>query len=555
MSSLRQIRTGALVAVLIALSIAPGIAAGIAVAAPAPVPAAADVTSRFAPVQPCRLLDTRTVAGSRVAPGQTVTLPVSGRCAVPTGTQSVAISVTAVDTAAAGFVTVWSADQPQPLASTITWSQPGEVRANGTIVQLSPTGAISLFSSAATDIVVDVSGVFSAASSARTGRFVPMTPARLVDTRTTTRPKAMTAVGVRLPSQVPADAMALAVSITTTESSGAGFFSAYPTGSARPNASVLNTTGPGQTVAATAIVPVGELGLDVFTQAGDHVIVDVFGYFTGASAPMSADGLFVASTPTRVLDTRTGGVPVYTNGSMRVNYAGVTGGTVAAIVANFTATQSRGGGFVTAFPTGTAKPFVSSLNYVVGQSVANMGIVASSTAGVSLYANRTTNMIVDVTGWFTGSALPATGGTADANVAPATPELPGCPTTGRAAIGDKAAQRYWLCQDGYPVTEALPMTTGGLAYALPPIGTYKVFAKLPTNTGIHGERLSRFVAFYTTPRGNRIAFHEVVHQTADSVGDLSLRGSSSGCFRLRPADSIQIWNFLQIGDPVIIITA
>jgi hypothetical protein len=402
--------------------------------------------------------------------------------------------------------------------------------------------------------VVDVSGAFAPADAADAGRFVPLTPTRLLDTRATARPAPASTVTVARPAGVPADAIALAVGITTTESLGPGYFTAYAAGSSRPTASVLNTTGAGQTVAATAIVPISAAGFSVFTQAGDHVIVDVFGWFTGASASESADGLFVPATPTRVLDTRDGGTPVYTNGSVATGASTVTDTSVSAVVANFTATQSRGAGFVTAFPTGTARPGVSSLNYVAGQSVANMAIVPASTAGVSAYANRTTHLVVDVTGWFTGTPVAATGGSPDANVAPASPELPGCPATGRAAVADKAAQRFWLCQDGYPVTDALPMTTGSLSYALPPVGTYHVFAKLPVGTGIHGERLNRFVAFYTTPRGNRIAFHEVVHQTVESVGDPKLRGASSGCFRLRPDDSVRVWDFLQIGDAVVIIT-
>jgi lipoprotein-anchoring transpeptidase ErfK/SrfK len=129
-----------------------------------------------------------------------------------------------------------------------------------------------------------------------------------------------------------------------------------------------------------------------------------------------------------------------------------------------------------------------------------------------------------------------------------------CPATARAAVADKAAQRFWLCVDGHPVTGARPMTTGAWSYGLPPVGTYRVFAKLRWNTGIHGELLERFVAFYRTPRNNRIAFHEVVHQDPATVGDLAKRGSSSGCFRLLESDSILVWDFLQPGDPVVITT-
>ena len=89
------------------------------------------------------------------------------------------------------------------------------------------------------------------------------------------------------------------------------------------------------------------------------------------------------------------------------------------------------------------------------------------------------------------------------------PELPGCPAdAARAAVVDKAAQRFWLCEHGRPSTAQLPMTSGSEAYGLPTVGTYHVFARNVVATGIHGERLHRFVAFYRTPRGNRIAFHE-----------------------------------------------
>ena len=38
------------------------------------------------------------------------------------------------------------------------------------------------------------------------------------------------------------------------------------------------------------------------------------------------------------------------------------------------------------------------------------------------------------------------------------------------------------------------------------------------------------------------------------VGDLDQRGASAGCFRIREDDSIQVWNHLQLGDPVVVIS-
>lgn len=137
---------------------------------------------------------------------------------------------------------------------------------------------------------------------------------------------------------------------------------------------------------------------------------------------------------------------------------------------------------------------------------------------------------------------------------PATPDLPGCPDTARAAVVDKAAQRFWLCEHGAPVTDARPMTSASEEYGLPPVGTHTVFARNTVAIGIHGERLERFVAFYRTPRGNRIAFHKFVNQPEDTVGDLDQRGDSSGCLRVTTDDSWLVWDFLEIGDPVVVIT-
>lgn len=142
---------------------------------------------------------------------------------------------------------------------------------------------------------------------------------------------------------------------------------------------------------------------------------------------------------------------------------------------------------------------------------------------------------------------------------PPTPALPGCPDEPRGAVVDKTAQRFWLCQDGAPITDARPMTSASERYGLPPVTPagepLRVFAKNAVAYGIHGERLERFVAFYTTPRGNRIAFHQYVDQEESTLGDLSLRGASSGCLRIRTDDSYMVWDFLQIGDPVVILTA
>jgi hypothetical protein len=136
---------------------------------------------------------------------------------------------------------------------------------------------------------------------------------------------------------------------------------------------------------------------------------------------------------------------------------------------------------------------------------------------------------------------------------PADPVPLACPATGRAAVADKTAQRFWLCRDGVAIVEPRPMTTGPLDYGLPPVGIYPVFAKLERNRSETGELLERFVAFYRTPRNGRIAFHQYVNQDPATLGDPTLR-VSAGCFRVSVEDSWLVWDFLQIGDPVYVIS-
>ena len=275
------------------------------------VVAAAASTSALVPLQPCRLLDTRT--SSRVAAGAIVEVDVVGRCGIPAGANAVVVTLTVSGAAAPGFLTGWDGASERPEVSNLNFGS-GETRANTALLPLHD-GRFALFAQSAVDLIVDVSGAFVETETATAGRFVAVGPARVADTRTAGALAPGTTVRVPLPEHVPADAVALAVTLTTADSPGAGYVTASPAGSPRPEASVLNTDGAGQTRAVGAIVPVSADGLDVYTSSGSAVIADVTGYFTGPSAPASAEGLFVAAAPRRLLDTRPG-VPVYGRGSV-----------------------------------------------------------------------------------------------------------------------------------------------------------------------------------------------------------------------------------------------
>ena len=142
---------------------------------------------------------------------------------------------------------------------------------------------------------------------------------------------------------------------------------------------------------------------------------------------------------------------------------------------------------------------------------------------------------------------------------PADPDT--CPDTGRAAIVDRATQRAWLCDDG-AVTREMPMTS---AITQPDPGTYEVYAKDARSWSEFGGEVStmtHFVAFtHGKYQGARIAFHSVPTyangdyvQSFESVGELGMRGDSSGCIRVLPDDAVAIWDHLAIGDQVTVLT-
>ena len=86
--------------------------------------------------------------------------------------------------------------------------------------------------------------------------------------------------------------------------------------------------------------------------------------------------------------------------------------------------------------------------------------------------------------------------------------------------------------------------------------------RLTTSTfGGHFSYLDNFVAFTRGMRGFRIGFHAVPRdgngnpfQPYDAVGTPEWYGDSSGCIRVLPAQSIEIWNHLGVGAVVKVIS-
>ena len=393
---------------------------GGAATAHAAAPTAA--TSAYVPVTPTRLADERDGTGLRVVDGRSFTVQVVGRAGI-TNASSVAVIITATNASADGFVVAWASGSPRPSTSNLNLGR-GETRANSAIVPVGDDGSITVSTSAAADVVVDVTGVFVPAGSATSGRFVPLTTKRLIDSRSSGSLSPGSVVNVPLPANVPADATSIVVTLTTSAGRVPGFLTAYPAGAVRPNSSTLNTDAPGQIRAVGSIVPVSAGGIDVLTSGGSSVIVDISGYFTGAAGASSTDGLFVPTAPTRALDTRVSGVPVHRGGTVTIDALADQ----AAVAMNVTITITKGAGYATALPAhvGIDPNSVSSITSDRrNTTIAAAGIAPLSTGGLSLSSSVTTHAIVDVFGYFTGTPLTATvPAPSPAAANPAVPERP-----------------------------------------------------------------------------------------------------------------------------------
>ena len=71
--------------------------------------------------------------------------------------------------------------ETRPVASTL--NSDGRIKSNATIVPAGTGGAVSVFATNTTDVVLDIDGYFVPASNTTALAFYPITPCRLVDTR------------------------------------------------------------------------------------------------------------------------------------------------------------------------------------------------------------------------------------------------------------------------------------------------------------------------------------------------------------------------------------
>ena len=267
---------------------------------------------QFVAVTPCRLIDTRLTGGP--IPGGTFRsfpIPQEGGCNIPDTAAAYSLNVTVVPHGQLGYLTIWPTGEGRPVVATLN-SLDGRIKADAAIVAAGTNGAVSVYVTQTTNVILDINGYFAAASGS-TLAFYPLTPCRVADTRNSSYPQGLGPpylsggqerdfpILAATSCNIPASAAAYSLNFSVVPHGALYYMTVWPTGESRPVVSTLNDI-PGTIIANAAIVPAGASGdISVYPTNDTDLVIDINGYF----APEGPNGLSLyAVAPCRVIDTR-----------------------------------------------------------------------------------------------------------------------------------------------------------------------------------------------------------------------------------------------------------
>ena len=268
----------------------------------------ADVSGYYAPTagdgytalaQARRILDTRLGPGGnsdKLNSGGTVIVTVAGAGDVvpPTGVTAVAVNVTETGTTQSGYLTLYpDGSGARPVASNLNWQGP-MTRAVAAVVPVGADGKIDIYNGSGngggTNVILDVTGYFTASSGG--ALYVPVAPARVLDTRTSGKPVGANSSYTLKMSGLggtPASGSTVTgyvINATVTQTHGGGWLAVGAVGTSAPQTSTLNWTGANQTVANLAYA--GDMPgqpsdpVSFYNGGGNgsiQLVIDVMGYF------------------------------------------------------------------------------------------------------------------------------------------------------------------------------------------------------------------------------------------------------------------------------------
>lgn len=256
--------------------------------------------SGYTTIAPIRVMDTR-VAKTTIPAGGTVKVNPGSYAGITAATMNVTVTAPT----SGGFISAYPDGTSKPNSSNVNYG-PGQTIANGAVVEVGQDGYVDFTnnSTGSTELVVDLTGYFTAGTGAA---FTPIVPTRFLDTRIHFGDM-QGGVGLFSPGRtgnlyienagicpggetscvdgnaVWGGATAIAANITVTQPTSIGFISVYPNDeTTAPSTSVVNFAA-GQTTANATTVGLGAApddGIYIYnaSKGATQLVVDVFGYY------------------------------------------------------------------------------------------------------------------------------------------------------------------------------------------------------------------------------------------------------------------------------------
>ena len=403
--------------VVVVISVVAGLLATLLVASPDTAVADTGSGAQFVSAAG-RILDTRDGTGGykTAMPAKTWrTVQVTGMAGIPDSTAVTAVALNLIEVSPDGLgqiVARPNADTASTLVGTFDGGDLGST-SNQADVAVNSDGTIQVRVNASTQLVIDVEGYYSNASSA-TGGFVPIAGKRYVGEQ-------VIASGGNFTSQItgvngiPSNATAVVADfIVKNQGTTPGRISPGPA-AAEPPVTSLNYPGVANVATATsAHVSLSSDGkLEVWNRAGSAIKlnIDVEGYFVQGS---STTGAFTAGSG-RAYDTRvkphrsvaagkTLTVPLGGTHGIPNTYQGLS-----SVVVDLTAVHASNdtAGFARAWADGTAEPNISDVEYAPNSIRSNTNTVPVGLDGaiqIHNLSNTTVDFVIDIEGWYAGAS-------------------------------------------------------------------------------------------------------------------------------------------------------
>lgn len=384
-------------------------------------------TSLFLSSPPVRLFESRTVSTLPTVDGdfdgvgrldarEVIELPVAGRGEISPSAVAAVFNVTAIRPDQAGFITAWPCDSERPTTASLNYAA-GAVVSNSLTVGLDADGAVCVFTSRSTDLVVDFTGAFAE------GGFDPVAPIRLLESRDLAESRTVDgqfegigpvaagsvldlAIGSR--GGLSGDGAAVVLNIAVVRPATNGFLTAYPCDETEPSTASVNFA-RGSVTSNSVIVPVGADGAVCLVSSADtDLVVDSTGTIPEA--------LLGRITPSRLSDTRpesstvdgreAGNGRLFPVEGVDTQIVSTTGrggipGDATAVALSVAAIASNldPPGFLTVYPCASERPPTATLTFDSGVTSNSALIPVGLLGSVCVYASAPVDVVVDVTGF------------------------------------------------------------------------------------------------------------------------------------------------------------